>query len=422
MSTGTAPDTTTLTVLLADDPATTGLPAVWPAGVRVDVIDHCDTAATTARKLFVVASATSLGAVAECVSVANRANRLQALLVRSDVDPTWVPFMFAEAGLRVLRNVLVHAGGDLPVRLLTAWAHGEQHDTIADAAVVGDELVVRSCALDVLRVRFDAYPALRRIRPEDRSDFEVDADGVLLHWPVADVHLDLEAARTANDPARQTRLRARQLAEDAAFGSAIRALREEHGLTQAEVTRRSDLSERQLRRIESGEAPGDDALDRLAIAHGMAPDSYLNAVSERMTDRGAAVEISRGSTPLAPAAPTQPHVHTVRQRPAAFRMGNPYASNPTNAAGGTSHYSRALGARRPRKVNVHTTPNPSGAGWVNQVGGQVVSRHRTQGNAVERGREIARDARTEHVIHRPDGSIRDKNSYGNDPNPPKDKR
>jgi hypothetical protein len=26
------------------------------------------------------------------------------------------------------------------------------------------------------------------------------------------------------------------------------------------------------------------------------------------------------------------------------------------------------------------------------------------------------------VIHRPDGTIRDKDSYGNDPNPPKDKK
>lgn len=71
---------------------------------------------------------------------------------------------------------------------------------------------------------------------------------------------------------------------------------------------------------------------------------------------------------------------------------------------------------------VHTTPNPNGAGWVNQVGGRIVSHHRTQGTAAERGRDIARGGHTEHVIHRPDGRIRDSNSYGNDPNPPKDQR
>ena len=65
--------------------------------------------------------------------------------------------------------------------------------------------------------------------------------------------------------------------------------------------------------------------------------------------------------------------------------------------------------------NVHTVPNANGSGWVNKVDGEVVSRHRTQGTAAERGREIAREGHTEHVIHRPTGEIREKNSYGNDP-------
>jgi hypothetical protein len=71
---------------------------------------------------------------------------------------------------------------------------------------------------------------------------------------------------------------------------------------------------------------------------------------------------------------------------------------------------------------VHTTPNPNGAGWVNQVAGRVVSRHRTQSNAAERGRTFAQEQHTEHVIHRPNGVIREANSYGNDPLPPRDQR
>ena len=73
------------------------------------------------------------------------------------------------------------------------------------------------------------------------------------------------------------------------------------------------------------------------------------------------------------------------------------------------------------KKDVHTVPNPSGKGWVNKVGGEVTSRHRTQENAADRGREIARENRSEHAIHRRDGTIGEKNSYGNDPNPPRDK-
>lgn len=71
------------------------------------------------------------------------------------------------------------------------------------------------------------------------------------------------------------------------------------------------------------------------------------------------------------------------------------------------------------RKGVHTTPNPDGSGWVNQSGGRILSRHRTQTTAADFGREIAIDAQTEHTIHRPDGTIRDRNSYGNDPFPPR---
>jgi hypothetical protein len=45
----------------------------------------------------------------------------------------------------------------------------------------------------------------------------------------------------------------------------------------------------------------------------------------------------------------------------------------------------------------------------------VLSRHRTKEAAEEAGREIARRLRVEHTIHRQDGEITEKNSYGNDP-------
>jgi hypothetical protein len=54
--------------------------------------------------------------------------------------------------------------------------------------------------------------------------------------------------------------------------------------------------------------------------------------------------------------------------------------------------------------------------WVNQIeGGDEVSRHATKDEAVERGRELARQRQTEHVIHNQDGTIAERNSYGNDP-------
>jgi hypothetical protein len=74
------------------------------------------------------------------------------------------------------------------------------------------------------------------------------------------------------------------------------------------------------------------------------------------------------------------------------------------------------------KKNVHTTPNPNGNGWVNSVGGKPAGVvHRTQQTAADRGRTIARRNESEHSIHRRDGTIGEKNSYGNDPNPSRDR-
>lgn len=43
----------------------------------------------------------------------------------------------------------------------------------------------------------------------------------------------------------------------------------------------------------------------------------------------------------------------------------------------------------------------------------------TQKAAFERAREIARNQHSEVVVHGVNGKIRQKNSYGNDPHPPK---
>ena len=43
----------------------------------------------------------------------------------------------------------------------------------------------------------------------------------------------------------------------------------------------------------------------------------------------------------------------------------------------------------------------------------------TQSEAIDAATEIARNQRSELIIQRRDGRIRDRNSYGNDPYPPK---
>ena len=68
----------------------------------------------------------------------------------------------------------------------------------------------------------------------------------------------------------------------------------------------------------------------------------------------------------------------------------------------------------------HVTPHPDG-GW--QVKGAGNSKATlitdTQQQAIDRAREISKNQESELVIHKKDGTIRDKDSHGNDPFPPK---
>jgi hypothetical protein len=68
---------------------------------------------------------------------------------------------------------------------------------------------------------------------------------------------------------------------------------------------------------------------------------------------------------------------------------------------------------------IHVVPH--GRGWATRREGafDVESRHRTQSTAQEHARAAARREGGEVIVHRPDGRIRDADSYGSDPFPPR---
>lgn len=67
----------------------------------------------------------------------------------------------------------------------------------------------------------------------------------------------------------------------------------------------------------------------------------------------------------------------------------------------------------------HAVPH-NGAWAVRGEGNsRVTSTHRTQAEAIDAARKIARNQQSELVIHRPNGQIRGKDSHGHDPYPPK---
>lgn len=73
------------------------------------------------------------------------------------------------------------------------------------------------------------------------------------------------------------------------------------------------------------------------------------------------------------------------------------------------------------KKTTHVVPNSQRGGWdIKQGGGQRSSGHfDTKQDAVDRARAISRNQESELVIHNRDGKISQKDSHGNDPNPPK---
>ena len=68
----------------------------------------------------------------------------------------------------------------------------------------------------------------------------------------------------------------------------------------------------------------------------------------------------------------------------------------------------------------HVMTHPDGGWQVKGAGNSKATvRKNTQSEALKIARDIAINQNSEVVIHRTNGQIRDKNSYGNDPFPPR---
>ena len=71
--------------------------------------------------------------------------------------------------------------------------------------------------------------------------------------------------------------------------------------------------------------------------------------------------------------------------------------------------------------NQHVVPNSNGGWDIKGEGNSKSTKHTdTKNEAINIAREIAKNQKSELVIHNKDGKISDKDSYGNDPCPPRD--
>lgn len=69
--------------------------------------------------------------------------------------------------------------------------------------------------------------------------------------------------------------------------------------------------------------------------------------------------------------------------------------------------------------NQHIVPHPDGWAVKPEGASKATKVFNTQSEAIEKGREIAINQQSELFIHNKQGRIRERNSYGNDPYPPK---
>lgn len=75
-----------------------------------------------------------------------------------------------------------------------------------------------------------------------------------------------------------------------------------------------------------------------------------------------------------------------------------------------------------RNNNRHVVPHNGSWAVRRPNSDRVSSTHNTQRDAINAARQGAQRDRSEVVIHRQNGQIRDRDSYGNDPNPPTDRK
>jgi len=70
------------------------------------------------------------------------------------------------------------------------------------------------------------------------------------------------------------------------------------------------------------------------------------------------------------------------------------------------------------KKSQHVVPNPEG-GWSVMKGGsgRATKRFDTQQEAISYGRKVSKNQGVDLYIHRRDGMVRQRDSYGNDPLP-----
>jgi hypothetical protein len=164
-------------------------------------------------------------------------------------------------------------------RLIHARRIDATDQLIASASIEDGTLIVWSCEPKRYEIPIREIPALGTLDAEALKKLEVSSSGSRIHWEDGDVDINLDTIRAVVDPAVREAHEAEARQEAAEYSSAIRQLRLEKGLKQSDF---EGLTARQVRRLEAGDTvPHIGTLRKLATAHQMAVQDYLNELAER---------------------------------------------------------------------------------------------------------------------------------------------
>jgi hypothetical protein len=169
-------------------------------------------------------------------------------------------------------------------RFIGSLCSTDHDQSILDAWWEKDRLAIRSATLQRLKVPISVLP--RRIQAasdQERSAFQIDDDGDMIHWPELDIDMGWSQFQQAVNPNAALRARQQDKEFNIAYGAAIKSLREGKNINQSAI---EGLDARQIRRIEHGETRATaNAIRKLAQAHEMTPNEYMNEIAGRMEAR-----------------------------------------------------------------------------------------------------------------------------------------
>jgi hypothetical protein len=197
-------------------------------------------------------------------------------LIVIDVPDPILPRMFSALDLR-RPDYRLHVTCDKGAvrRFLVSTARREPMLGIVDAYHWEGALTLVTGDLQFRSFPTNRLPLIAELPAEEQGRFQVSIDGSHLYWPSRDIHLGVSQILQEADPMFLADIAIERNRQDHT-GAALRRLREERRLRQADIP---GLSERQVRRLEEGISRlRVGTAEKFALVFGMQLDSLLEEI------------------------------------------------------------------------------------------------------------------------------------------------